>query len=147
MEQPANPGEQPQEESIFREDEFSMEGYDKHIRNARIILFIIAALQLIGVFTSMSLQDPARWISIVVFVFFGGIFVGLALWTHRKPYTALLIAMIVYISLLVLDAIFDPSTIYKGIVLKIIIIVMLISGLRNGKVAQDMKEAFGKNRD
>lgn len=124
-----------------------MEGYDKHIKNARIILFIIAALQLIGVFTSMSLPDPARWISIAVFVFFGGIFVGLALWTHRKPYTALLVALIVYISLLVLDAIFDPSTIYKGIVLKIIIIVMLISGLRNGKVAQDMKEAFGKNRD
>lgn len=31
--------EQSKEETIFDQAEFSMEGYDKHIKNARIMLF------------------------------------------------------------------------------------------------------------
>jgi prepilin signal peptidase PulO-like enzyme (type II secretory pathway) len=145
MEQPVTPGEPPQEESIFQEDEFSMKGYDKHIKNARIMLFVMAGLQLIGVYTALALPDPARWITIVIYLFFGGVFAGLAFWTHQKPYTALLTALIIYVSLQVFGGIYDPSSIYRGIVLKIGIIVMLIIGMRNGKDAQDMKEAFGKN--
>ncbi|HMH24125.1 MAG TPA: hypothetical protein VK563_20215 [Puia sp.] len=145
MEQPSTSGEQPQEESIFQEDEFSMKGYDKHIKNARIMLFVIGGLQLFGVFTSMSLPDPARWISMTVYIVFGLVFAGLGLWTHKKPYAALLTALIIYLSLQVIGGIYDPTTIYKGLILKIGILVMLIIGLRNAKEAQDMERAFGKN--
>jgi prepilin signal peptidase PulO-like enzyme (type II secretory pathway) len=135
--------EQPKDESIFQEEEFSMKGYDKHIKNARIMLFVIAGLQLFGIFASLGLPDPARWISISVYVIFGAIFAALAFWTHKRPFAALLAALILYGSLLVLDGIFEPSTLYKGIIIKVAIIVMLITGLRNAREAQDMKDTFG----
>jgi hypothetical protein len=102
--------ESPQEESVFAEEEFSMEGYDKHIRNARILLFV------------------------------------LALWTRKRPYTALLCAMIFYLSLIGISALMDPSTIIQGWIWKIVIIILLILGLRNGKEAQDMMDTFGKKK-
>jgi hypothetical protein len=54
MEQPPNPNT---EETIFPESEFSMEGYDKHIRNARIMLFILAGLFLLSLFSLMPFDD------------------------------------------------------------------------------------------
>ena len=79
-----------------------------------------------------------------IIIFVALVFAGLAFWTKKKPYAALLTALIIYGSLLLGDAILDPSTIYKGIILKIAIIVSLISGLRNAKEAEDLKKAFGK---
>ncbi len=44
--------------------------------------------------------------------------------------------------LLVLNAYLDPSTIFKGILVKIIIIVFLIKGLNDAKEAQRMQDEF-----
>lgn len=153
MEQPLSPEEhphtpspaEPQEESIFQESDYSMEGYDKHIRRARNILFIIAGVQLLGFFSIKDEEEPARSIETGIILLFVLLFAGLAFWTKKKPFAALLTALILYGSLLILDAVFDPSTIYKGLILKIAIIVSLITGLRNAKEAQDLRKAFGKD--
>ena len=153
MEQPLPPAEQPhsqppaepQEESIFQESDYSMEGYDKHIRNARNMLFIVAGVECIGFFSVGDQPEPARSITIGILLFVVLVFVGLAFWTKKKPFAALLTALILYGSLLLLDAVFDPSTIYKGLLLKIAIIVSLVTGLRNAKEAQDLKKAFGRD--
>jgi hypothetical protein len=145
MEQTEEPVQPTPEESIFSEEDFSMKGYDKHIRNARITLFIIAGVQLVaGVITSLNLPEPAIWITIGIYALFATVFASLAFWTRKKPYTALLIALILYSSLVVGDGIIDPSSIYKGIFLKVAIIVLLVRGLNNGKQAQEMMETFGK---
>lgn len=144
MEQPELPQEPSKEESIFDTEDFSMKGYDKHIRNARIILFVIAAFQLVGIFLSLKLSGPVMWISIGGYTVIALVFSALALWTKQKPFTALLIGLILYIALLVGDAIVDPSDIIKGILLKILVIILLILGLKNGKQAQDLRDAFGE---
>ena len=135
---------EPQEESIFQESDYSMEGYDKHIRQARNALFVVAAIQFIGVFFVKSENELARNISMGILGFIALIFVGLAFWTKKRPYTALMTALIIYGALVLLDAIVDPSTIIKGIVLKIGIIIALISGLRNAREAVELRKAFGK---
>jgi UDP-N-acetylmuramyl pentapeptide phosphotransferase/UDP-N-acetylglucosamine-1-phosphate transferase len=149
MEQPGSPQEQvpvqPQEESIFTESDYSLEGYDKHIRRARNMLFFVAVVQLIGLFTITDQEETARYITMGFIILIALIFAGLALWTKKKPYAALLTALILYGSLLILDGVFEPSNLYKGLVLKIGIIVSLISGLRNAKEAEDLKKAFGKD--
>jgi hypothetical protein len=148
MEQPNTPQDQPsaapQEESIFQESDYSMEGYDKHIRTARNILFFLAGIQALGFFSIRDEEGIVLYISIGVIILFMLLFVGLALWTKKKPFTALLIALILYVSLLITDAIIDPTDLYKGLILKIGIIVSLIAGLRNAKEAQDLRKAFGK---
>ena len=51
-------------------------------------------------------------------------------------------ALIFFVAMLVLSAFMDPAAILQAWVLKIVVIVLLILGLRNGKEAQNMMDAF-----
>jgi hypothetical protein len=142
MEQP--PTQNP-EETIFPESEFSMEGYDKHIRNARIMLFVLAGLFLLSLAALLPFDDnPVKMVMAAVIVLFAAAYVALAFWTKKKPYTAILTALILFISLEVLSFLLQPASIFQGWILKIIVILLLILGLRNAKESQRMMEAFGK---
>ncbi|WP_276479803.1 hypothetical protein [Paraflavitalea pollutisoli] len=118
----------------------SMEGYDKPVRKARNILYIIGALQLVGLFTIRDLYDTELYITAGVYIFFAVLFAGLAFWTKWKPYTAILTGLIIYGALVLLSAILEPETIIKGIILKIIAFSLLISGLKNAKEVQNWME-------
>ena len=131
-------------ETIFNEDEFSLEGYDKNIRQARNTLFFLACLQLLlGLFTIFTSHGNAAWITTAMTTLVAIIFFALGLWTKQKPHTAIIYALIIYILLWVGDSIFDPSYIYKGILVKIIVIVYLAKGLKDAREAQSMKKIIG----
>lgn len=145
MEQPQQTPEATQEESIFNEADWNTQGYDKHIRNARIMLYIVAALQLLPILTLPNdIPDDARNLAIGLQIFFAAIFVGLAIWTKYKPFVALMTAMIFFIAIWALGAILNPASVFSGIVIKIVLIVLLIMGIRNAKEAQELKKTFGK---
>lgn len=132
-------------ESIFNGEEFSTEGYDKNIRHARNILFILAALELcMGIFFLFSVGGQAAWISFGITTLVAIIFFILGIYTKAKPYNAILYGLIVYIMLWIGDAIFDPTYIYKGILLKIIIIVYMAKRLKDAKEAQLIKSIMKK---
>lgn len=72
----------------------------------------------------------------VVFVF--AVNYGLALimlacwfWSRRSPLPALVTALGVYVAVIVIGAIFDPSTIARGILIKVLVISALSSGVRS----------------
>jgi hypothetical protein len=144
MEQQKTP-DTPQEETIFTDQDWSMQGYDKHIKNARIMLFIVAALQFLPLLTLPdNITDEAKYFLIGFQTFFAAVFVGLALWTKYKPFAALLTALLFFIGIWVLGAILDPASIFQGIVVKIIVIVLLILGIRNAKEAEELRKTYGK---
>ena len=60
----------------------------------------------------------------------GALFIGLFFWSKEKPEAAFLTGLIVYILILLLMAVVEPTSIIKGIIMKIIIIATLVSGLR-----------------
>ncbi len=141
MEHPNSP--KTQEENFFNEEDFSTEQYEKHIRNARNAIFVVAAVELLfGIYTIYT-SPKANGIEVFIFILIPAIFFMLGLWTRKKPYTAILIALIFYGSLIVLDAIVEPSQIIKGLLVKILIIAYLIRGLGNARDAQRWKETFG----
>ena len=85
-------------ESIFTDDEFSMEGYDKNIRQARNTLFFLAALQLISAtYLFFTSSGNAAWISFAITALVAIIFLALGFWTKQKPYNAIIYALIIYI--------------------------------------------------
>jgi hypothetical protein len=133
------PGSAPQQENLLEDmyDYNSMEGYDKPVRNARILLFVLAALQLIPIFLATDLPEPENWITIGIYVVLAGIFAGLAFWTRTKPYTAVITALSIYTGLILLSAVLEPSSLFRGIILKIVVFVLLINALRNGKEVQE----------
>jgi len=132
------PSHQPEDKL---DDLFSMEGYDKPVRNARIVLFILAALQLVGLLTSFSLPEAEKIASIVVYVFLTLLFVALAFWTKQKPFTAIVTALIIYTLLIVASAIVDPATILQGWIVKIVVFVLLINSVNNAREVQRWKES------
>jgi len=135
------------ETSIFSEDEFSMQGYDKHIKQARNSLYAIAILLFISVgvlyFTNKDYAEYI-WIDLLIYGGFIAGFVALGIWTKHKPYTAIICGLVLFGLFILLNAVIDPTTIIKGIIFKVIVIVLLIKGLNDAKAAQAMKESFKK---
>ncbi|HXB44283.1 MAG TPA: hypothetical protein VNV85_09520 [Puia sp.] len=150
MEQTTNQSSSQQgEESIFDEAEFSIQGYDKHVKNARNAIFVVAITQLlfgllVTLSTSKHMDSMILEIRLGVIVLISTIFFVLGLWTKKKPYTAILSALIFYGILILNDTIYEPMSLFKGIIVKIFIIIYLVRGLRDARDAQRWKEALGK---
>jgi len=137
------------EESIFNESDFSRKGYDKHVKNARNVIFVVAATQLVfGAFIvlsgSKSTDILTLTIKLGVIVLISVIFFSFGLWTKKKPYTAILSALIFYATLLLIDGIYEPMSLFKGIIIKIFIIIYLLRGLGDARDAQRWKEALSR---
>lgn len=144
MEQ-SNPSTNPEQETIFDESELLGSDYDTHVRRARNTIFVVAAVQLLfGLIMGFSGPDESRWVTIGIMVIISGIFAALGFWANKKPYHAILIALILFSGLILLDAIFDPASIVRGIIFKIFIIVYLIMGLNNARETLRLKQALGK---
>ncbi len=136
-EQPADSNE-----TIFTQEQFALEGYDKHIRQARNAIFaaaIILALSLVFIMVTSGGYEY-MWVDMLLWGGFIAGFVVLGFWTKKKPYTAIICALTLYGLFILLNAFLDISTIYKGIIIKVIIIVTLVKGLRDAKEAQQMRE-------
>ena len=71
-------------------------------------------------------QDIAVLVTNVVL---GIIYLVLGSWTSKKPLVAILLGLLLYLTTIIISAIFEPSTIIKGIIFKIIIIAYLAKGV------------------
>jgi len=138
---------QHQPESIFSEADFINQGYDKHIKQARNAIFAVAIIITISVLIlafSNSAYNEYLWLDLVVYGIFVSGFVLLGLWTKKKPYYAIVGALILYAIFIAMNAILDISTLYKGIIIKIIIIVLLVKGINDAKEAQERQGLITK---
>ncbi len=132
-------------ESIFTEQEFSMQGYDKHIREARNGIYVVAGLLTINLIVyAFNIPEGYEyfWIDFAIWSAFIAGFIFLAVYTKKKPYTAIVGALCLYAAFIILNAVIDVSTLYKGILFKIITVVLLVKGLNNAKEAQEMQDSF-----
>lgn len=132
-------------ETIFNEQEFSMEGYDKHIRQARNALFIAAAILILNailLFSKYPFDLEIMWLDYLLWMIYIGGFIALAFWTKKKPYYAIVGGLVLMGVFILINAIIEPTTIFAGIIFKAAVIVFLVKGLGNAKEAQQMKEQF-----
>jgi len=119
-----------------------LEGYQTGIKKARNALFVTAALLLVGEIISAAssgLEITPLLIGIVVVEV--GAFIGLALWTKTKPFTAIITGLILFVLLWVAAIVYvSPDAAYKGIVIRIVIIVNLITAIKPAKAWEDAKK-------
>lgn len=113
--------EKPQENSIFNEADIMTREDKKHIGNAKIALYVVSGILVLGGIVS-SFKEPADqiidiWLEVIIVA---GIFLVLSMLAEKWTYQSLLIGLIVYLLYLVLYIIIDPSTIFKGIIFKIV---------------------------
>ena len=132
------------EESIFEEKDLALDHYDKHVRQARNAIFIVAAVQFILVlYTAFRVSDQEGRIGLAVMGVITLVFFFLGLWTKKNPYAAILSALILYGLLLLLGAINSPASIIQGILVKIFIIGYLVKGFRSAHEARRWKALLG----
>jgi hypothetical protein len=121
-----------------------MEGHETGIKKARNALFITAGLVLLGEVISMSMTGvEITPLVIGIIAVEVGVFVGLAFWTKTKPYAAILTGLIRFILLWVAAAVVNDDggqSIYKGIIVKAIIIYTLVSALKPAKEWENLKK-------
>jgi hypothetical protein len=128
-----------------------MEGYQKAIKKARTALYVAAAVVFLSEMLAMARSDAGfDAFSFGFGTVMAGIFITLALWTKKKPHTAVVTGLIVYLAyvalvVLVNGLLYGSEGYFKGlvsgIIWKIFILVNLIAPLKDAKALQDaMKE-------
>lgn len=122
-----------QEQSKFHADRIIEHSKTKEsakvLRNARNTLFVIAALSFLGgLFLFFAMDDFAGLIAQIIL---SVIYVVLGYWSQQKPLIALVLGLLVYATTVVLMALIEPSTIYRGIIIKIFVIVYLGRGINS----------------
>ena len=136
-------------ETIFSEQEFSMEGYDKHIRQARTTLFVAAGILLLNaiiLFSKYPFDIEVMWLDYLLWTCYIGGCIALAFWTKKKPYYAIIGGLILIGVFILINAIIEPKTIYSGLIFKVVVILYLFKALGNARDAQQMKEQFDNNK-
>lgn len=68
------------------------------------------------------------------------IFILLAQWSKKKPFTAMVVALVFYATILLADAFADPLSIIKGIIIKVIVIGAMIKAVKGAREAQNIMQ-------
>jgi len=117
---------------------------ENKVKNAKMWLIIVGIFTIaLALYYYFFRYDQQNLLSTGIDCFIGILFIGLAFWVNKKPYMAVLSGLILYISLIVIAGISDPSTITSGWLFRVIIIVALWSGLTAAKQAESLRRELG----
>jgi hypothetical protein len=121
-----------------------LEEMEDAVIKARNTLFAIGALTVIPyLITAIQSEQMAV---IVIGILLAMCYLGLALWSGKQPFPAILTGMILYVSMWVLYCILDPSNIYRGIIYRIMAISALYYGF-NAARDYERKKKQGDAKD
>jgi hypothetical protein len=121
--------------------QLKIQGYESGVKKARTVLFVTAAMVFVGEFIYAAINNVTMTPTLIgIVVVESAFFVALALWTKRKPYTAILIGLIAFIGLWMLAIIGSGfRAAIGGIIVRIIIITYLARALKPAKEWEEAK--------
>ena len=117
------------------QDKIDLEG---KVNSARSSLFVLAGLM--GVFGAImiGLNKEESVALLVQYLVMAGIFLGLGFWSKQKPFAALLTGLIVFISMQLLLMIYDPKSVFSGIIIKVVVIIYIVKGVSSARKVEKM---------
>jgi hypothetical protein len=129
-----------EQESLFK-DIYDLEPYEKSMKNARIWLYVISGFQFaVGIYEYNIVPDPTlAWIAFGIDAALALVFLGLALWSRKKPVPAFTLALSIYVIVQVGMMILDTSTIAKGLLIKILVVIALVKAHRDARKYEALK--------
>lgn len=119
----------------------------KQIKSTRTFLIIVAVVTLISASLLLpNLPDNATMIEIIMIVVISGIYFFLAVWTKKRPYTAVVAGLVLLLVTVLVDIIWNPlgpTTRWQS---KIISLIMLFMAFSDAKDAQRKMKAPAQTR-
>jgi hypothetical protein len=143
-----------QEENVIADyanelKQIEIESYEQTVRKARNALFWAGGLIFLWEMIAMYRDDLGfHPVYLIVALFEAGIFIALAFWTKKKPYTAVVWGLIAFSAIILLSVIVNGmaeggvgivKALFSGIIVKVIILVNLIRPLKDAKALQEAK--------
>lgn len=116
------------------------------IQNAKITLFILAGICILvggGLLTFGGNNSFDMGLGAIII---GVIYAGLGVWTSYNPVGALVTALIVYGTLMLLSIFENPANIISGIIWKVLIISALVKGLMSAREGKQIMEELPPKR-
>ena len=95
------------------------------------IWYLVSGLILVAI-QADRLTPQARNLNLAVY---GGLclaHIGLWMWAKKAVFPAALVALVLFVTLQIASMALDPSNIYKGIVIKVIFVVILVKAVQAG---------------
>ncbi len=140
-------------EKFYTEEQLAkLQGYQNAVYQSRNALFITAGVLMITqLITSARTYNSPRLTEMGLFASMFCTFIGLALYTNKKPFTSLAIGVLVYIGYVLIHTI--PYILqegyggflhglYIGCIFKIIIITVISKPVPQAKMMQKLKDNF-----
>jgi hypothetical protein len=141
----------------------SAKAHEKTLRSARNAIMVVAVLQLLftiwmcysfnsqvaalgpeeGLDAEVRQTIAQAWMQIYALFLVPVAFIGLWFWSKRNPFAATLTALIVFVTLHLVDAAVDPTALFRGILMKIIVVVLLVNGIKAGLAHRRMTAGDG----
>lgn len=112
-------------------DESEAEVLLLEVKKAQGAIGLVAILQVVVAVVYLVIGQ-ADTTAMVVMLGIGAVFGGLWVWCKSNPFAASIIALLVFGTLHITEAIIDPSTITNGIILKVIVVVVLTRAISAG---------------
>jgi len=148
-----NPSNQQQDQNVVSDyyqgyQQLELQSAETQIKKARNAIIAIAILIIIGNLIVMAASNSFTTTGIIVMLGIAAVFTGLAFLTKRQPLTAIIIALVLFIALWVSDIVIaGVENIYKGIVVRVIILYFLIKGIKHAREAERLrKEMISANK-
>ena len=129
---PANPG---QEQNVIADyyegrQQLELQSAASNLKKARNAIFVIAGLILVGNLIMMGVSDTFDTVGLIITLLATGVFIGLAFMLKRQPLPSVIIALVLFVGLWVVDIVMlGPDYLFKGIIVKAIIIYFLVTGI------------------
>lgn len=109
----------------------------KQVATARILLLIVAIATLLSALLLVAnLPNPVTLENIVLTGIVSVIYFILAIWTRRKPYSAILAGLMLLVVVILLDVVWNPWGPFSRWQSKLLTFFLLLLGIGDSKDAQ-----------
>lgn len=104
------------------------------IKSARIAILVLAGIFFVsGLIIGFGNDDfETMIVNLVLCV----IYLVLAAWANQNPFGAILTAFIIYVTLQVVNGFLEPTSIIRGVIIKVFVIAAFVKGIRSAHEAQ-----------
>lgn len=102
------------------------------------IIYVVSVIFTTAI-AGISFTDPAVRMVMGTALALCAIHIGLWVWAKTAPFPAAVVALVLFITVQVFSAVVEPSTMYKGLLIKVLFLVALIRAVKAGSEAQRLR--------
>jgi len=115
----------------------------KRIKQSTYILYGVAALAaLYGIMQYASTNEQERVWVLIINLGLSATYIGLGFLSRNKPRAALIIGFSVFILINLLNLLTEPTTLTRGLMIKVVIALALVKGMKAVIEAQKIRKEF-----